>query len=189
METALRELGYRLSNQEEAELLLDDWGRRDFTRILKHCKTADAFQDIPFSLPGTYQAVDEAFQGSKFILTERDDAETWYASLTRFHTKIVGKDRLPTAQDLQEFTYREKAWLWKSHQLTYGIDESTLYDPEIYMSHYKAYNAGVKEYFAERPDDLLVLNVGDGDAIERLCDFLGVPGRLESMPHMNTSRD
>ncbi|MGE9271100.1 MAG: sulfotransferase [Verrucomicrobiales bacterium] len=188
MATILRQLGYRMGRQEEAELLLEDWGRRDFRRIIQHCHSADAFQDIPFSLPDTYRAVDENFPQSKFVLTIRSTPDAWYESLTRFHTKIVGKDRLPTGADLRQFSYRETGWIWKSHQLTYGIDDKTLYDPEIYKSHYLAHNTAVQDYFKDRPNDLLVLNVGDPDAADRLCHFLGVPGKIAQMPHRNTSR-
>ena len=73
---ALNNLGYQLGNQLEAEMLIDDWAKRDFRRIIKYCRTADAFQDIPFSLNFTFQAVDAAFPGSKFILSVRDDAES-----------------------------------------------------------------------------------------------------------------
>ncbi|BCX49880.1 P-loop containing nucleotide triphosphate hydrolase [Haloferula helveola] len=187
MAAALRELGYLVGKQEEAELLIDDWGRGDFSRIIDHCRTADAFQDIPFALPGTYEAVDAAFPGSKFILTVRKDAQTWYDSLTRFHTGIVGKDRLPTPDDLKEFGYREPGWIWKTHRLVYGIDESTLYDPRIYMEHYENYNRTVQDYFAGRPDDFLTLNVGDADAVQRLCEFLGTRKKLASMPRLNKS--
>src|SRR5262245_21810427 len=104
---ALRSFGFRTGDQIKGKLLLDDWAHRDFQAIIKLCETADAFQDIPFSLDYTFQCVDQAFAGSKFILTIRDSAKEWYESLTRFHTMIVGKNRLPTAEDLKEFGYRK----------------------------------------------------------------------------------
>ncbi|HEX3599131.1 MAG TPA: sulfotransferase, partial [Lacipirellulaceae bacterium] len=125
---ALQSMGYTLGNQGEAELLIDDWARRDFRRLLKLCETADAFQDIPFSLPETYAALDEAFAGSKFVLTVRNNSQEWFESLTRFHTKLIAKGRLPTATDLQACTYREPGWLWNAHRLIFGADESTVYD-------------------------------------------------------------
>ncbi len=93
---------------------MEDWARRDFRKIIKFCKTADAFQDAPFSYDFTFQAVDNAYPGSKFILTERSNSEEWYESLIRFHTKIVGKNRLPTPNDLKNFPYRYKGYIWEN---------------------------------------------------------------------------
>ena len=86
---ALKNLGFRLGSQLEAELLLDDWAQRNFRRLIKYCRSAEAFQDIPFSLDYTFQAMDAAFPNSKFILSVRDSADQWYQSLTRFHEKGV----------------------------------------------------------------------------------------------------
>ena len=80
LEQALRGFNYRLGNQRQGELLLDDWARRDFRRIAQLAASADAFQDTPFSLPFTYQTLDAAFPGSKLILTLRSSPQDWYES-------------------------------------------------------------------------------------------------------------
>ena len=177
-------LGYRLGNQRAGERLIWAWGRRDFKPITDFCRTASAFQDIPFSLSFTYQALDQAYPNSKFILTVRDSPDEWFQSLTRFHTKIVGKGRLPTAADLQEFA---NGWLWRTQQLVLGIDAPTLYSPEIYKAHYQAHNEHVADYFRHRPADLLILNLGEADAMERVCSFLGFSGVGLKVPHLNRS--
>jgi len=69
---ALEALGFSLGNQADAELLMEDWAKRDFQRIVDYCETADAFQDVPFSLEFTYQVLDYAFPDSRFILTVRN---------------------------------------------------------------------------------------------------------------------
>jgi tetratricopeptide (TPR) repeat protein len=184
---ALQSLGLRLGLQARGERLKDDWARRDFARILDLCRTADAFQDMPFSQPYTFQAVDAAFPGSKFILTVRDSAEQWFDSLLRFHTRIVGKDRLPTADDLRALEYHYQGYLWDSFVLTHGDDERLLYDRDTYIAGYHGHNRSVVEYFRHRPADLLVLNVGDADAMRRLCAFLGLDYRGQPMPHLNRS--
>ncbi len=180
-------MGYVLGDQARAELLLDHWARRDFHAIVDYCKQAEAFQDVPFSIDYTFQIVDYAFPGSKFILSIRNSAQEWYDSLTRFHTLLLGKGRLPTPDDLKQFPYRYPGWLWKAQQLVYGIDESTLYDPDIYMQHYEAHNEKVLDYFKHRPDKLLVLNVAEPTALQRLSDFLQRPIPLSHMPHLNRS--
>jgi len=47
---AIASLGLKLGDQPKAELLTEDWTRRDFRKIVKYYKTADAFKDITFSL-------------------------------------------------------------------------------------------------------------------------------------------
>ena len=187
LRAAMKLLGYKVGRQARAELFLEDWGRRDFRQIIKYCRKANFFQDIPFSLDQTFQAVDEAYPGSRFILTIRDDPLQWYESLTRFHTQLVGKGRLPTPEDLKEFPYRYPGWLWRSQELIYGVDETTLYDRDLYMAHYEKHLESVQGYFRGREQDLLVLNLSQADAMDCLCRFLSIEARGLEMPHLNKS--
>ena len=177
-----------MGNQVKGEMLTKEWSVRDFKNIVKLSKTADAFQDVPFSNDFTYTVLDHDFPGSKFILTVRNSKDEWYESITRFHTKIVGKDRLPTADDLKKFGYRYKGFLWDAQKVKYGIDETTVYDYEIYTDQYEMHNHRVKEYFKYRPQDLLVLNLSEEDAMEKLYTFLGVKYNGEELPHLNKSK-
>lgn len=188
LEAALKSLGFRMGLQARGEMLRSDWAKRDFTRIIDLARTADAFQDAPFSLHFTFQALDMSFPGSKFILTVRDSPEQWFESVMRFQTGIVNKGRLPTADDLREFEYRFKGYLWQSFVDTYGDDESLLYDKDTYIAHYLHHNRSVTDYFRNRPDDLLVLNVGAPDAMKMLCAFLGIAHRGQTMPRLNATR-
>ena len=184
---ALQTLGYRVGDQSAAEELMEDWAIRDFRRLIRYCRSADAFQDVPFSLDYTYQAVDVAFPGSRFVLTVRDSPGQWYESLTGFHTRIVGRGRLPTADDLRELPYRYEGWLWRQQQLIYGADETTLYDRELYIEHYRRHNETVKDYFRHRPHDLLVLNLADPGSARALYEFLDLPYDGQAMPHLKRS--
>lgn len=185
---ALCSLGFRVGDQIQAELLIDDWARRDFHRIIAYCRTADAFQDVPFSLNHTYAVMDHAYPGAKFILTIRDSADEWFDSLLRFHAKLIGKHRVPTADDLRDYEYLGKGWLWHAHRLLFNVDESNLYARAHYVEQYELHNRQVVDYFRHRPNDLLVLNVGQPDAMQSLCDFLRIGYDGRQMPHLNTSR-
>jgi hypothetical protein len=184
---ALHSFGFSLGDQAQAELLMEDWARRDFRPILRYCRTADAFQDVPFSLDFTFTVLDQHFPRSKFILTVRDSAEQWFESLVRFHTKFIGKDRLPTADDLKACDYRGAGWFWRAHVQIFGIDESTLYRQSHYVRHYESHCQTVINYFRNRPNDLLVLNLGQPNAMESLVRFLGVDDKATAMPHLNSS--
>jgi hypothetical protein len=188
MEAALKSLGYRLGDQHAGERLIGDWSRRDFRRIAELVESAEAFQDVPFALDDTFVVMDQMFPRSKFILTVRESSAEWYGSLTRFHTKIVGKNRLPTADDLREFPYIYPGWMWEAKRLIYDIEETTLYNPAIYRQHYDDHVRRVKAYFRHRPGDLLVLNVAEADAMASLCRFLGRRNPGVGMPHLNRSR-
>jgi hypothetical protein len=189
---ALQLLGYRVANQQEGELLIEDWAKRDFRSLIAYCRKSDAFQDIPFSIDFTFQAMDQAFPGSKFILTVRDSDEQWYDSMVRFHTmrlrERTGENRLPKARDLQEDPYIYSGYLWRLRQLVGGASEhDDLFEKNVLIRNYNEHNRRVEDYFRHRPDDFMVLNVGESSAIEKLCQFLGKSYAGEKMPKLNES--
>lgn len=188
IEAVLKKLGYKMGDQAQAELLLYDWKKRDFNSIIKFCESAEAFQDIPFSLDYTYQILDYAFPNSKFILTIRDSEEGWYNSITRFHTKVIGKNRLPLGKDLKKFNYRKEGFMWDAMHYIYGVDDSDPYNFKFLTMQYRAHNRNIRQYFKFRQDDFLVLNLAKQDAMKRLYEFLGYDYLGDSMPHLNKSR-
>jgi hypothetical protein len=172
LNSALNEMGYRVAPQAPAEMLVEDWARRDFKALRRFCLRYDAFQDVPFSYPYTFQYMDQAFPNSKFILTVRDNADEWYQSVTRFHAKGSGAVAIPTAADVKKHPYRYKGYVWDCQRWLYGIEEKQAYDPVIYKSHYEAHNAAVIDYFRWKPEKLLVLNVKQFGGYQELSKFL-----------------
>ena len=79
--------------------------------------------------------------------------------------------------------------MWQAHQLIYGVDQQSLYDKEIYINHYESHNNRVNDYFRNRSEDLLELNLADSDAMQSLFAFLGIKATNEAMPHLNSSID
>lgn len=187
LKSALKGLGFRIGDQAAAEKLIEDWARHDFGRIIRYCSSADAFQDIPFSLPHTFAALDQSFPDCKFILTIRNSADEWFDSLLAFHSAVFADGHLPRAEHLKRATYRELGWMWRAHQLIYGCEENSAYDKLTYTQHYEKHNSAVLDYFRHREEDLLVLNVSDPDAMRRLCTFLDVRWTGACMPHLNRS--
>lgn len=188
LQALLGMFGYSFGSQWDSEILLEDWAMRDFRRIVEFCKTAEAFQDVPFSLAYTYQIVDYAFPGSKFILTIRSSSEEWYNSTIRFYKKLFGKDGEITSQQIKNYSGgNDLGWLWRFQQYVYGATEDTVFNKELYIAYYEKHNAQIMEYFKYRPNDLLVINLSDQSAMESLCDFLGVKYTGQVMPHLNKS--
>ncbi|WP_347835069.1 sulfotransferase [Gracilibacillus sp. JCM 18860] len=180
LEKAFKDLNYKVGNQRDAEKLLINYIEHDFESIVNYCNTAEVFQDVPFSWPDTYKHIDKAFPGSKFILTERDSSEQWYNSITKFHSKkFADGKRIPTKKDLINATYIFKGQPWLVHKHIYGITDENTYDKEIMIRNYEKHNAEVKEYFKDRPDDLLVINISQKDAFKKFCEFL----KIESPPY------
>ncbi|MEE4216523.1 MAG: sulfotransferase family protein [Xanthomonadales bacterium] len=159
LELALRKLGYRVTGS---------FGTKDpdiankvhelaYARVAKF----DAFQDNPW--PILYRELDERFPGSKFVMTRRPSA-SWINSQL--------KDFASTQTPMRRWIYGEDA----------GCPEG---NESIYIARYERHNREVLEYFAGRPDDLLVFDMPKGDGWEKLCAFLGHDVPDEPFPHAN----
>ena len=178
--------GFVVGNQRRAELLFDDWVKKDFSRIIKYCKTAQFFQDVPFSLPYTFIAIDQAFPGSKFILTIRDDAESWYNSLIRFHGKLFGNGKIPpTTEDLKSATYIYKGFPYHSRTHVLNAPENDLYNKEILIDFYETHNKAVTDYFRFRKNDFLEINLKEDNSYEKFCSFLNIVQTKDKFPWEN----
>ena len=70
----------------------------------------------------------------------------------------------------------------------YGIGYP-LGNEELYVEVYRKHIADVKEYFKNRPDDLLVIDVTSGDGWEKLCNFLEKEIPRKAFPHVNKGMD
>ena len=187
LEAFFRSLGYRAGAQHAGELLIDAWVVRNFSPIIALATSADFFQDIPFSCPYTFQALDIAFPGAKFILSVRDDPDQWYHSLVRFHTKILGKDRVPTASDLHEYPYRYKGWIYDAMKFIFDIPDSEPYERDNLIRHYVNHNDSVITYFKHRTNDLLVINLSRPNVSEQIVKFVGKIYNGQKVPHLNRS--
>ena len=186
IEKTLKEFNFKLGDQIKGELLIFDWYKRDFKNIIELCKTADAFQDIPFSLPFTYQDLGEYFKNSKFILTVRDTPEQWYNSITKFHSKLWSDGTaIPTCQQIKDVEYRYKGYAYQSFKLLYNTDDKDLYNKDILLNLYNRHNKLVEDYFKSRPEKLLILNVSKKKDYFRLCEFINKNPLRDDFPWTN----
>jgi hypothetical protein len=67
----------------------------------------------------------------------------------------------------------------------YGTNDHEPFHKPTLTSHYERYNAGVKDYFAHRPADLLVIDVGEPGSYQRFIDFLGISSPFKDFPWEN----
>jgi len=186
LEQAFKDLGYTVGDQLKAETLANTYYFDGvFEPIVNYCKDAQVFQDAPFSFPDTYKILDAAYPGSKFILTIRDDAEQWYQSLIRFHSKLFANGAIPSAEDLRKADHKIKNYIFNSVVRLHGTPEDDPYNKEIMIKHYLDHNEQVMNYFKYRPADLLVINMSQTDSYQQFIDFLGVNSPFDAFPWKN----
>ncbi len=187
---AMKDLGFVVGYQHDAERFVKEYKNRDFRKIIKYCKTAQVFQDFPFSCSETYKYLDKAFPNSKFILTIRDSAKQWYNSVVSFATKLNGKGgRIPTKSNLQNSNYIYKGRAWDVLQINYNTPEEDLWNKEIFTNHYNYHNRDVLNYFKDRPKDLLVINLSDKNSYKKMINFLNIESPYKEFPWENRTSD
>jgi hypothetical protein len=185
---ALRQSGIAVGLQAPAEKLFKDWQQRDYRRIISYCRTARAFQDIPFNLPGMYPILDASFPNSKFILTVRESSEIWYESYIRFQKKVHGNGVLPTVEMLKNREYCYRGYAYETKKFVCLTTDDDIFNKARLIEHYERYNNNVCEYFRRKPENFLLLNVADKNAYESFCRFVGVPARGNKFPWENRTR-
>jgi Sulfotransferase domain len=119
----------------------------------------DAFQDNPW--PILYKELDRKFPGSKFILTLRPSDE-WVRSVVNHFTE-------------EETSMRK--WI-------YGVGRPKG-NENVYLARYERHNHEVIEYFKDRGEQLLVLNITAGEGWTKLCPFLDEPIPAIPFPRAN----
>jgi len=164
---ALQLLGYRSGHWENAH-----WARAIYDEMAQYGRSATleryyAVSDLP--IPLLFRELDTAYPGSKFVLTARDDQE-WLASV-RNHWSHNNPHRAAWSTD--PFTHRV-------HKLLYGQKG---FDAELFLRRYRRHNAEVREYFAGRPRDLLVMDMSKGAGWYEICGFLRRAIPDEPYPH------
>ncbi len=158
---ALEILGYKVCGPRQD--LLETIKQKNYKTVFKVAKDYDAFQDNPW--PILYKTLDKKYPGSKFILTLRNK-NSWIKSVVNH---FGNKDR------------EMRNWI-------YGIGYP-LGNEELYVEVYRKHIADVKEYFKNRPDDLLVIDVTSGEGWEKLCNFLEKEIPRKAFPHVNKGMD
>jgi len=171
-----------MGNQSIASRLMDDIMIKKYDRFFEFCKTGEAFQDIPFTVPGFYKILDREFPNSKFILTVRNDEEQWYNSILKFHSKLFSNGNVPTEKDILKDKMIYTGWRLKVLKYLYG---ESLYSKEFYKNLYTKHNKNVKDYFKDRNEDFLEINVSKNTDYIKLISFLGVSSSKEGFPWEN----
>ena len=122
----------------------------------------DAFQDNPW--PMFYKELDRLYPGSKFILTTRHP-RNWIKSAKKY------------------FGYYESAaevWI-------YGGVGTPIKNQKRFLQRYKKHNREVRDYFKNRPNDFLEIDLGKGHGWQEICSFLDQDIPNTAFPFENKS--
>jgi hypothetical protein len=185
LKQAATDLGFRVGNQSKAEPLFQDYLKRDFNSLISYCRTGDFFQDVPFNLPYVYPVLDHTFPNAKFILSIRGSAEEWYESFIRFQIKVNSSQQaLPTKEQLLSNNRVFPGFAYWTKNDVFRTPDDDIYNKEKLITHYNNYNNDVIHYFRFKKN-LLVINVSEGDAYKKFCDFLEKRPVYDHMPWEN----
>jgi len=124
----------------------------------------DMAKDHPWAL--MFKELDQKCPDSKFILTVRH-SESWFASL------LNAFGHLGTAPMRQ--------WIYGP-----GNPQG---NKDIYIARFERHNREVQEYFADKPQSLLVLDLLDGHVWKKIAQFLQLPIPTTPFPHANKSAE
>lgn len=133
----------------------------DFQPLVEVARQYRSFKDRPWNIGACYQAMDQAFPGSRFILTLRDE-DAWWRSV---HTWVT----------------EEKPNILNLYLMHLQVGELTR---ESFVAGLRRRNADIRAYFRGR-DNLLELDPSSDRAWIDLCGFLGEPVPEGPFPHAN----
>jgi hypothetical protein len=131
-------------------------------------KENDAISDAP--IPAIFPQLDTAFPGSKFIFTSRS-LDSWIES----HKNVAFNRITPTPGSMRDF-YRS---------ILYGVND---FSEDRFRFVYSNHSQLVKSYFQHRSQDLLSMDLTQGDGWEKLCAFIDKPVPNSEFPRTNRSR-
>lgn len=169
---ALKMLGYRAIHGDprfgppygdEGRTLLTYIRRGDYR--LPTIERYDAFTDNPYF--SIWRELDQTFPNSKFILTIRDE-EAWLRSCLNYYRNRRIRPM--------------RAWMFGE----YADPASSQAAQQAWLAAYRRHNQDIITHFENRPHDLLILNLVQGEGWEKLCSFLDRPIPGQPFPFTNS---
>ena len=180
-----RDNNYVIANQTIGEWLILDVLRNRYDRLLEYCKSAEVFQDIPFSMPEVYKILHQNFPDAKFILSVRDSEEQWYQSLYRFHNRVFNYENKVSLLKVIKVPYCFLGFNYLYLKKTFGRCD---YLENVYKEKYLKHNKEVEEYFKTYPDSFLKVNLNQKQDFFSLIKWLNIETELTDFPWENKTK-
>lgn len=156
--------------------------------LARYLRSASAFQDVPFSLPGWFRKIHALEPEAKFVLTTRVSTDVWVDSITNFHSRLFSSDpkRPPTWDDLRNASYVRPGWIRDLMLLGLGADSSEPYDPIRLRRIYEIHNNSVRAFFLGNPN-FCEVEVGSGNEVVALGKVFPELAHIPEFPHLNAT--
>ena len=162
LKTCFETVGYSCAPWSP-KLLEDVAVHNDFNGDRQAVARFDSFRNWPWPL--IYKEMDRSYPASKFILTVRQDTETWLRSVKN-HVRMKGRP---------EYVTQERAY---GHQTPVGCENE-------YCDIYERHTREVTDHFRDRPEQLLVVCWETGAGWGELCRFLDCRTPNQPFPFVN----
>lgn len=160
---ALIDLGYRtIYSSVIATSILNKEGNEGIKPFSSVLKNYDAFSDWPVCK--CYKMLDKFYPKSKFILTTRDPEERYHSMVNHYKHDLA----------VSESEGVESLW------------NGTLPRKRNDILNCNKHLNSILLYFKNRQNDLLVINVCEGEGWSKLCPFLGHDIPDANFPKVNT---
>lgn len=141
--------------------LANDLFAGNWDKVFREADKYDVLEDNPWAV--IYKELDAQYPGSKFIMTTRDENK-WIKSVVNH----FGGD----TTRMREYIYGE------------GNGDPEHLD-SLYLERYKKHISDVKEYFKDRPEDLLIISWEQDNGWKEICTFLNIKMPKVAFPHVN----
>lgn len=130
----------------------------------------DGASDLPVA--AHFKELDVKFPHAKFVYTTRD-RENWLDSMEAYLKNKVDR-------------FNVTAWQQQNRIAVYGQIELDRkhFNREHFAKKFDEHDKKVREYFKDRPNDLLIINLVGGDDASMLWHFLDLDFSLQ-FPHAN----
>jgi hypothetical protein len=140
--------------------------------LAKHQSATD------FPVPLYFKELDRLYSRAKFVLTIREE-QGWLASVEKhFYLMQVPRAEFGGVSE-NDYKIGQGLPIHEIHELAYGQKN---FDAPLFLERYQRHNEEILAYFANRPDDLLVMDMSDGKEWRGLPSFLKVDTPQVSYP-------
>ena len=127
----------------------------DSDNLRSYVNKFDALTELPFCCDYNFRDLYNMYPKAQFILTTRDE-EKWLNSTIKYKRMMdIIINKFPG----------------------YGMFTKNFYNFEFSIDNFKKYNKNVLDFFQDKQEQLLVMDIPDGDGYEKLCKFLDVEYR------------
>ena len=167
--SALTSLGYHNVHNDAHAFLPHMYSNRQAYNYRRHYGGVDSVEDLPTSF--WFGEMLSVYPSALFVHTIRDPDE-WYESFAAHNERVLGR-----SHGVQ--TYSINAL----HRLVYGSSQP---NRTAWVTHYQAHYQRVVATIPK--SQLLIIDVRQGNAMQRLCAFLGESGDMCAgpFPHENS---